>query len=604
MKGKARALEIGRSLQLVWESARGLTLATAAIVLFQSAIPPASLYLLKRIVDAAGRLVGGTSPEKISGALYLVAIAAGVAIIGALLQALSAVVEEAHSQRASDYVQDVLHRKSIDIDLAYYESSAYYDRLHRAQEEAPHRPQLILKALLKTVRSCTFLASIGALLLLSLNWVFVAALFGASVPIVALRMKQARRFFAWRQKKTSAERAIWYLNWVLTGGLYAKEIRSYGLGELFAGRSRDLRRELHRERVRFTGQRSIIDFASHSTQTLIVFAAVAFLVFRAASHTVTIGDLVMLYQALQRGRGYLQELLGGLSDLVENSLFLTNLYEFLRLEPRILVPPRARPLPRPLTEGVAFEEVEFRHAGGSKKVLDRVSFTLRPGAITALIGSNGAGKTTAVRLLCRLYDPTGGRITLDGVDLREFALDALRRELCVLFQDFGSYHMPAWENVWLGNVDEAPDPQAIRRACEISGADEFVRELPHGYETLLGTWFDQGEELSTGQWKKLALARALYRDGQIVLLDEPLTALDGDSEVRFLARLRELADAGKIVLVTSHRMSITRVADTVLLLENGRVTESGAHEVLIEAGGRYARLYDQQTQILRFGGTR
>jgi ATP-binding cassette subfamily B protein len=312
----------------------------------------------------------------------------------------------------------------------------------------------------------------------------------------------------------------------------------------------------------------------------------------------TVGDVVMYYQAFQRGQDFLREILSGLAGLYEDHLFLASLYEFLDLERRIVEPARPRPVPRPLRTGIVFDGVSFQYPSAPRKVLHDVTLAIGPGEHVALVGANGSGKTTIVKLLCRLYDPTGGTITVDGIDLRDFDTVALRREISVVFQDWAAYHVSARDNIWFGDPRPDCDEERIRRAARNSGADEVISRLANGYETVLGKWFEHGEELSMGEWQKIALARAFVRDTQIVVLDEPTSFLDVQAEHEVFNRFRQLA-AGKSTILISHRLSTVRMADRIYVLEDGRIAESGCHDELMRRGQAYARLFETQAQSYR-----
>jgi ATP-binding cassette subfamily B protein len=311
-----------------------------------------------------------------------------------------------------------------------------------------------------------------------------------------------------------------------------------------------------------------------------------------------LGDLVMYYQAFQRVQGFLQGMLGSLAGLYEDNLFLSNLYEFLDLERKVIEPLHGRAFPQPMQTGIVFNHVGFQYPTGTRKVLEDVSLAIRPGEVVALVGENGAGKTTLVKLLCRLYDPTGGTITLDGVDLRRFETAALRREFSVLFQDYAQYHLTARENIWVGNTALPPDDERVVGAAGDSGADEVIRGLPKGYETVLGKLFEEGEELSVGEWQKVALSRAFLRDAQILVLDEPTTSMDAKAEYAVFQRFRKLV-SGRTAVLISHRFSTVRMADRIYVLKDGRITEGGTHDELIHRGGTYAQLFEMQAQHYR-----
>lgn len=593
-----RILQLERALRLVWQSGPGWTIASLALVFVQGALPLLSLYLMKLVVDTAATGLGAADK---SGAVGHVALLIGltglVTLVGAAAQSAATFVSEAQGLNVTDRVQDIIHAKSIEMDLEYYENSQYYDTLHRAQQEAPYRPTRILNGLLQVGQNgISLVAMVG--LIVSLHWVVAIALFLTAIPSVLVRLKYARGLYHWQRKRTPAERLAWYFSWMLTRDSHAKEIRLFDLGSLFRSRYRDLRKQLRGERLRLVSQRSLADLGAQVLATLGVFGSYAFIAYRTVHGMVTLGDLVMYYQAFQRGQGFLRDTLGGLAGLYEDSLFLSNLYEFLDLKKKVVEPTHPAPLSRPMRSGIAFDRVSFQYPNSARNVLEDVSLRIRPGEVVALVGENGSGKTTLVKLLCRLYDPSGGSITLDGADLRDFDTTSLRREMGVIFQDYAHYNLTANENIWFGNVALPPDQVTIETAAQKSGADQVIQRLPKGYETVLGKWFEDGEELSIGEWQKVALARAFLRDAQIIVLDEPTSAMDAKAEYEVFKRFRELI-AGRSAILISHRFSTVRMADTIYVLEGGRIIERGSHDELVRLGGTYARMFEIQAQHYR-----
>jgi ATP-binding cassette subfamily B protein len=313
---------------------------------------------------------------------------------------------------------------------------------------------------------------------------------------------------------------------------------------------------------------------------------------------ITYGDLVMYFQAFQRVQGFFQGILGNLLGLYEDNLFLSNLYEFLDLKRMVVEPVPAKPVPHPMRRGIEISHVSFQYPGGARTVFEDISLAIRPGEVVALVGENGSGKTTLIKLLCRLYDPTGGTISIDGIDLREFETKALRREIAIIFQDYAHYHLTARENIWFGNTALPLGHDLVIAAARRAGADDVISALPHGYETILGKWFEDGEELSIGEWQKVALARAFMRDAQIIVLDEPTSAMDAKAEYEAFQNFRLLA-SGRTAILISHRFSTVRMADRIFVLKHGSVLESGTHEELISRQGVYADLFERQARSYR-----
>jgi len=385
---------------------------------------------------------------------------------------------------------------------------------------------------------------------------------------------------------------------MLTDSSHAKEIRLFELGPLFQSRFNDIRRKLRKGRFAITRRRSLADFGSQMVATAAIYGSYAYVAYQAMWGKITLGDLVMYYYAFQRVHASLQGILSSMAGLYEDNLFLTNLYEFLDLKRTVVEPVDPSPVPQPMQSGIVLDHVSFQYPGGARKAIEDISITIKPGEVVAFVGDNGSGKTTLMKLLCRLYDPTSGTITMDGEDLRQFETKVLRREFAIIFQDYAHYQLPAWENIWLGNAAMPPDMERVAAAARRSGADEVIRGLPQGYETILGKWFETGEELSIGEWQKVALARAFMRDAQIIVLDEPTSSMDARAEYDVFKSFRQLV-SGRTAILISHRFSTVRMADRIFVLKNGGVIEGGTHEELIRAAGTYARLFEMQAQHYR-----
>lgn len=586
-----RLFLLRRAVRLVWQSAPGWTSANILLLVVQGVLPLAQLYLLKLIVDAVTAALQAPT-RNIDNTLWLIVALGVVTLLSTLAASLAALVGEAQAQLVTDHVASLIHEKSVEVDLAYYENSQYYDTLHRAQQEAAYRPTHIVNGLMQVGQSgLALLALVG--LLVSLHWIIAAVLLGAAVPGTLVRLRYSQQLYAWQRRRTATERQAGYFQWLLVGEPHAKEIRLFDLGALFIQRFRALRTTLRGERLNLAARRILVDLLTQVAGTLAIFGALAYIAFQTIQGTITLGDLVMYYQAFQRGQSYLRDILSGLAMLYEDSLFLTNLYEFLDLEPRVVVSTSPRALPKTKQHGITFDHVRFVYADAARPTLDDISLTIQPGEHVALVGANGAGKTTLVKLLCRLYDPTDGRLAIDGIDLRELDLIQVRRQISVLFQDYAHYHLTARENIWLGNTALAPNDVQVARAARDAGADALIEKLPHGYDTRLGKWFEDGQELSIGEWQKIALARAFMRDAPIVVLDEPTSALDAAAESEVFQKFRALA-AGRTTILISHRFSTVRMVDRIFVLADGKIAESGSHDELMRRGGQYARMFELQ----------
>lgn len=586
------------SLHLVWESAPGWTMLGTALIVLQGILPLAALYLIKLIVDSVSS--GATASDKpayFMGTLTLIVLAGITALLASLSRSVATAVNEAQSAQVSDHVQDILHSKSTEVDLEYYETPKYYDTLHRAQSDALFRPTRIVGGLFQVGQAAVSLLA-TAFLLISFSWVLTAALTLAAVPAALVRTKFAGETYRWQRSRTAKERYSWYLHWLLTGGDYAKEIRLFDLGPLFKSQYHDLRKVIRQERLKITFRRSAHDLLAQSLAVLIVFGSLAFIAYNTVQGILTLGDMVMYFGAIQQSQSFLGTLFTGLAGLYEDSLFLTNLDEFLGLSPKVGDPKNPKDVPYPMKEGIAFENVGFGYNGSREMVLKGINLLIRPGQVVALVGENGSGKTTLIKLLCRLYDPIVGRITIDGLDIRDYKTSDLRAEISVIFQDYARYNLPARENILFGCADHCAGMNDIIRASELSGADKVISRLEHGYDTVLGKWFEDGAELSIGEWQKIALARAFMRDAQIIILDEPTSALDARAEDEVFQKFKQLA-VGRTAIIISHRLSTVKMADVIYFIKDGRIIESGSHDELVKKSGQYAQLFEVQARHYR-----
>jgi ATP-binding cassette, subfamily B, bacterial len=586
------------ALRLVWQSSPGWTIARIALLITQGILPLLSIYLTKLIVDSV--TTGLTAPDKIAAfyqVLTLLILAGVVTVISGLCTSLGEFVNMAHSMRVNNYMQGIIHTKSIEADLEYYENAQYFDALQRAQQEAPYRPPQILNRLAQVGQNgISLVAMVG--LLLSLHWGIIGVLMIAALPAVWVRVKQSQIMYDWQRKRTAMERQSQYLGLMLTGELFAKEIRLFGLGSFFSEWYQRIREQIYQERLDISKQKALANFMAQAFAGVLIFAIYSFIIFQTIQGTLRLGDLVLYYQALQRGQLNISGLLTGLSGLYEDNLFLANLYEFLDLKPNLVDPIHPKPFPETIKTGIVFNQVSFQYANSTRQALNDISLTLEPGKTIALVGENGCGKTTLIKLLCRLYDPTSGSITIDGIDIRHFEIADLRQHVSVIFQDYAKYHFTAFENIWLGNVEVPRGDEKIKAAALRSGADQVIQQLPQGYETILGKLFDQGEELSIGQWQKIALARAFLRSSQLIILDEPTSAMDPKAEYEVFKQFRQLIKDQSAILIT-HRLSTVKMADCIYVMDQGSIVERGTHQELMEQRGTYAHLFETQAQNYR-----
>ena len=595
---KKSIIKLKQAIQFVLQAAPGWAIAQIVLVFIQGILPLGFLYLTKLIVDTiAESLTIADKSEILARVNILFILAVSVMLLTVICNALADLVNTALSDRVTDHMLGILYAKSITIDLEYYETAQYQDTLQRAQKEAPFRPRQILSHLTQVAQNTvSLIAMLG--LLLSLHWGIAGILFIGAVPAMLVRIKYTGVMYRWQRQRTSMERQAWYRGALITGEHSAKEIRLFNLGHHFLEQFKELRQEIFREKLAIKIKNSFANLIAQALAGIFIFAVYGFIVYQTIQGNLKLGDLVLYHQALQRGQNALKIIVDNLGRLYEDNLFLTNLFEFLELKPKVIETTSPKPIPTKMQTGITFNNVSFQYADTNRQALKSINLMIKPGETIALVGENGSGKTTLIKLLCRLYDPTTGNITLDGIDLRDFSIAQLRQQIGVIFQDYAKYHLSARDNIWLGNINLDSNDNRIIQAASYSGADAVIKTLPQGYDTILGKWFERGEELSIGQWQKIALARAFTRNSQIVVLDEPTSAMDPKAEYEVFQQFRYLIGERAGVLI-SHRLSTVKMADCIYVMERGEIAESGTHEELMKLKGVYAHLFETQAQSYR-----
>jgi ATP-binding cassette subfamily B protein len=580
---------------MVWEAAPGIVASSLLFRLMAGLVPIALLGITRRVIDSI-YLVSSHQKPLIHGFWFLVALEFILAGLGVVLARMIEFCDTVLNERYTAYVNTKIMRHAATLDLTSYEDPDFYDKLERARVQGADRLGMIQESgqLIQQLITTTTLAA--GIFLIS-PWILFA-LITCVVPAFLGETHFAFLGYSLNVQQTPSRRELDYLRFLGASRESAKEQKLFGLGSFFVGRYSAISQEIHLQNVTLARRKLLVGSLLSLIGTVGYYGTYGFGIYQTVTGILTLGTLTFLAGAIQGASTNIQAFFSTFSHIADHALFLTDLIEFFSVRPKICSKPNCLPGPRPIRQGFEFKNVSFGYPGRSKQVLENVNFRLEPGERIALVGGNGQGKTTIVKLLTRLYDVTSGHIFLDGVDLREYDVDDLLKEIAVIFQDFMRYEMTASENIAMGRIEERNNPFRIRAAALKSLAEEVVHKLPNRYDQMLGCKFSGGVDLSGGEWQKMALARAYLRNAQLLILDEPTAALDARSENEVFERFAELTE-GKMSLLISHRFSTVRMADRILVLKNGTIAEQGPHYQLINNGGSYAEMFELQAAHYR-----
>jgi ATP-binding cassette subfamily B protein len=581
-----------RALELVWTTSRPLTISLGLLTLIGGVLPAVIAYIGQLIVDGVVTASQAADPDT-RGVLILVSLEAlvviGVAATQRGISASQSLLRALLGQR----VNVMILEKAMTLELAHFEDSEFYDKLTQARREASSRPLSLVTRTFGLVQNAVSLASFSVLLFAFSPWA-VAILVAAGLPSFFAEAKfsgDAFRLFRWRSPDT---RMQMYLETVIAREDGVKEVKLFQLGPRLLQRYRDIFKKLFVEDRKLTIRRDSWGFLLGLISTAALYAAYGWIVITTIAGAITLGAMTMYLVLFRQGQSAVSAILTAVSGMYEDNLYLSNLYEYLE-QP---VPARRGEAvhgPEP-ARGLEFDNVSFSYAGAKEKALSNISLQIKPGESLALVGENGSGKTTLIKLLTRLYDPTEGRILLDGLDLQDWDVEALRQRVGVIFQDFGRYQFSVGENIGAGDVRHIDDKDRWQEAATTGLAAPFIEDMPDTYDTQLGRWFKGGRELSGGQWQKIALSRAFMRsDADILVLDEPTAAMDASSEAEVFEHF-QTASSSKMIILISHRFSTVRAAAQIIVIHKGKILERGNHESLLAADGQYAHLFKLQAR--------
>ncbi|MBU0486940.1 MAG: ABC transporter ATP-binding protein/permease [Bacteroidetes bacterium] len=580
-----------KALGILMQSAPWQFVAQSVLIIMQGFLPLAMIWLMKMIIDTSSKIIT-EGVDANAEVMLFVLLSSLIYFLHTSSNSLQQLLKETINQKVSDRLTNMIHQKSVSLDLSYFENSEYHDMYHRAVSDSMYRPAILANNMLLFLQSTVSLVFVAGFLFI-FHWSIPVLIISASLPVVFIRFRLSVRMYRWKYENAEEERKAAYFNRILTGKPFAKEVRLFNLGKYFSDAFVTKRTKLRSERIGILRSRFLMELPANLIIAGMVFACYAFVITQTIGKQLSIGDLVLFFFLFQRGLIFLRDFVNSFSGIFEDNLFLANILGFLQLEPVMKEPENPAPYPAKLTKGIEFQDVSFAYPYSKRQTLKNLNLNISAGDTIALVGENGAGKTTLIKLLCRLYEPNSGGIFIDGKDIREYSSSDLRHGISVIFQDFILYNTTAAENIWFGDVDKQMDEKKIMAAAHQAGIADVISGLPDGYHTMLGNLFGQSEELSIGEWQKLALSRAFYRNSDIIILDEPTSSMDPQAEYNVFKTFRELTK-GKTCIIISHRFSTVKMADYIFVLDRGNITEHGTHTDLMEINGKYAYLYDLQ----------
>jgi ATP-binding cassette subfamily B protein len=595
-----------RVLKLVWSTQPVFTVLMGVISVLRGFSPALSAWVTKLVIDSVVNALNHR--VDVSQVFWLVLLQLLINVSTNLLGTLSNIIQQLLQELVSNKVRLMVMEKANTLDLSFFENPEFYDKLRQAQEQATFRPVSMVSQTFELGRTIiTFLSMIG--LLVSLEWWIAIIALVIPIPSFIADTRYGWMGYQRMRRQSPERRQMAYYESVMTTDTYNKEVKLFGLGNFFVDNFRRLSIKFYNENRLLLIRRYMTNFLWTSLSVAANAGIYLYVAIQAVNGRITLGDLTLYAQAAQQVGSSFSGILSGISNTYENNLFVNTLFEFLEYEPEIHSPENPVPVPAyRSTNGngsrivpgldIEFRNVTFAYPGKRDAVLKNVSFTIKAGEAVALVGRNGAGKTTLVKLLSRLYDPQEGEILIGGRNVKEYDLNELRQQVGVIFQDYVTYFMSARENIGVGRLNEIENMELITMAAGKTGADAVIEKLPKQYETMLGRWFDQGTQLSGGEWQKIALSRAFMRDARVLILDEPTSSLDAQAEYEVFAHFRELTE-GKTAIFISHRFSTVRLADRIFVLENGTLIEEGSHQELMALNGRYAELFNLQAEAYK-----
>lgn len=587
------------AFRLVWQASPKAAFVGLFVTPISALVPAAQAWVGKLIVDSILLATQQNMSAEVGfqQVLPYLLMELALVLLSSMIMHIRSYSDQVLSTKLSNHVSKMIMQKAVSLDLQFFEDPVFYDSLQNARRQADFAALSIVNAIQQILQQTITLISVIVLLVRYSPWLALAVVLTA-IPSFLSTSQFAQRSFRIVTHRAPEARLLNYLESLLTGSESVKEIKLFGLGQYLIQRYDELFRKFFAEDISLARKRSLSGFLWGLLSNLAYYGSYGWVILRTVARQVTLGEMTMFLSIFRQSQASIRGLLDSLSRLFESNLFLDNLLSYLEIRPTLVNPENGLIAPTPIRQGIDFVNVSFQYPGSERWVLRDINLHIDPDERIALVGLNGAGKTTLIKLLTRLYDPTEGQILVDGHDLREFDLKSLHQRFGVIFQDFVRYQFSVRENIGFGQVEELDDMDRIKEAAERGGAEEVIASLKSGYETVLGRRWEKGAELSGGQWQKIALARAFMRKAEVMVLDEPTSALDAEAEYEVFQRFGELME-GRIAVLISHRFSTVRMADRIVVLSEGHISELGSHTALMANQGPYAQLFNLQAEGYR-----
>lgn len=584
-------LQIKRAILLIWKVSPVYTVFVILLLLVGNACWLFNIYSLKNLID---KLVKSSASHE--AALNAIILSGVAAISYILVRYITGFVNDLQSARVNQYFDREIHTHSVRLDYVYYETPEYLNIMKRAQKAGVGRPYAVVQSVLELIRNALMLVSM-AVILIRIDWLLLPILAVFVLPLLAVRLQFSKSMYKLHRKNTEKDREAGYLSYLMTSDMTAKEVRTFSVGAYLLEKYNQIRVSLIAEELKHKQKRSGVETMTTVFATSAFYIVMAYVIFKSMNGGSPVGNIAIFLVIFPQSFALLQGLTNNITSLYQNNIYLNDIFEFLDLKPSIeAYDMESGTKKTPNEENIHLNNIWFKYPHAEEFVLENVSMELPAGKMIALVGLNGAGKSTLIKLLCRLYDPLDGKIMFNDTDIKDIPIADYRRQISVVFQDFVRYNMVVSENIWFGDIRQEMDMPLIKKAAIDSGAASFIEHFPDQYDTMLGRVFDDGHEVSIGQWQKIAIARALYSNSKLVILDEATSALDAIAEKELMERLRHTL-GHRSALIISHRLSTIQHADHIYVMGDKKIMEEGNHESLLAKNGRYAALYKAKIEV-------